>query len=101
MKPGNKVYRVTKDLDGKWYFCVYELIKISHFRDGTGGCVVLAPILTYYNVNYKARSTFAIGRTDLNYLDDWVRNWDYLSTDEQKAISIYKEKINDETSNKR
>lgn len=92
MKSGDKVFRIVKLKDcNDWYFCIYELVR--SVKTITGGFVELAPVLTFYsNSNYKQHSTFAIKRDDFSYLDDWVRKWDYITTDEEKAVNVYKEK---------
>ena len=92
MKPGDKVFRIVKLKDcNDWYFCIYELVR--SVKTITGGFVELAPVLTFYSdSNYKQHSTFAIKRDDFSYLDDWVRKWDYITTDEEKAVNVYKEK---------
>lgn len=100
MKPGDKVYRVVRLLDwNNWYFCVYEFVKaVCHIESSV---VELAPILTFYsNSDYKKHSTFHISRHVTDDLDDWVRKWDYITTDEQKALAVYKEKTNNETKHK-
>lgn len=93
MKPGDKVYRIVKlENSNDWYFCIYEFVKSVYKDFSKVGFVELAPILTFYNASYKQHSTFQIKRSDFSYLDDWIRKWDYITTDEQKAINVYKEK---------
>jgi len=94
MKPGDKVFRVVKLEDSNdWYFCIYEFVRSVKGVVYNGGYVELAPVLTFHsNSNYKQHSTFAIKRDDFSYLDDWVRKWDYITTDEEKAVNVYKEK---------
>ena len=96
MKIGDKIYRVTRNkYDGKWYFCVYELISIT--RNVALGCgfITAAPILTYYDSNYKSRSTFPFKQYS-ETMDEWVRDWDYITSVEHLAVSVYKEKIKNE-----
>ena len=101
MKAGDKIYRVVKLHDNKWYFCVYECIRIVkcciNGIDTQQGWVEAAPILTFYNASYKSHSTFQFKHSNPDILlDEWVRGWDYISDDEQLALAVYKEKTKDE-----
>lgn len=97
MKYGDKIYRVVRSKeDGRWYFCVYDFIRvvsecIDRSSRRTTECLEVAPVLTFYNSNYKSHSTFCISRKcDSDLVDFWVRDWDYLSNNEQLAIDIFK-----------
>lgn len=97
MKPGDKIYRVIRNkFDGKWYFCVYEYIHAVVHIGFTNAVIEVAPILTFYESNYKSHSTFQIKKFNDTLIDEWVRDWDYITNNEYLAISVYKEKIKDE-----
>ena len=96
MKHGDKVYRVVRSKeDGRWYFCVYDFIRVVSAvvditNKRTTECLELAPILTFYNSNYKSHSTFLISRKrDSDLINCWVREWDYISNNEQLAIDVF------------
>ena len=97
MKPGDKIYRVVKSYDKKWYFCVYEFVRLQFLKDRLDSAwVEVAPILTFYESKYDSHSTFALNNYKPDLLDEWVRSWDYLSNDEQLAMAVYRDKVQNE-----
>ena len=97
MKPGDKIYRVFRlEETGKWYYCIYEYVR-AVVTTGLGcGWIEVAPILTFYNASYKSHSTIPIKHFHKDIIDEWVRSWDYITSDEYLALAVYKEKTKDE-----
>ena len=96
MKSGDPIYRVVRLHDGKWYFCVYEFVRVSISQVHGCGWVEVAPVLTYYEAKHSSHSTFTLHNYTSDCIAEWVRDWDYLSSDEQLALAVYKEKTKDE-----
>ena len=92
---GKPIYRICHTGFG-WQYCIYELIRAFYSDEFNSGWIELAPIITYYNANYSSHSTFQIKNKFSDELSSWVRDWDYITSDQYLAEKVYKEKNKNE-----
>lgn len=97
MNQGELIYRVIKNKhDGKWYYCIYEIIKFICDEKSHILRLTIAPIITYYDAHHCAHSTIIVQYNSLDIIDFWAHDWDYVTTSEHLARHIYLQKTKDE-----
>lgn len=96
MKPGDLIYRVIKSkYDGRWYYCIYEVIRYNYYRGIRKAFIEMAPIITYYEAKHSSHTTVNIICSE-EWTSVWRTSWDFVSKDEFSAKKAYKQKIKNE-----
>ena len=93
MKSGDLVYRVIKSkYDGKWYYCIYEIIRYNYYKGIRKAYIEIAPIITYYEAKHSSHTTINFPCFE-GWKSAWRTPWDFISKDEFSAKEIFKEKV--------
>lgn len=90
LKKGDIIYRIYKHADGTWYYCIYELDKIQHYKNVD--MLFIAPIITYYEADHSSITSLFVQKISDNWIEAWPHKWDYITTDEYMAKCVYYEK---------
>lgn len=96
MKSGDLIYRVIKSKhDGKWYYCIYEVIEYNYYNGPRNAFLEIAPIITYYEAKHSSHTTIVFPCFE-EWESIWRTPWDFISKNEFSAKEMYKLKIEDE-----
>lgn len=96
MKPGDLIYRVIKSkYDGKWYYCIYEVVRYYYYKGIRKAFIEIAPIITYYEAKHSSHTTINFPCFE-EWDFAWRTPWDFISKDEFVAKKMYKSKTEDE-----